>query len=151
MNIIYSAVSFLIGSATTVQSGMNGQMKLATGNTVFASFTNFIVGTAALAAVLVFVAVRGIYRLPTAPMLRETKWWMWMGGPIGVLYIMSLVVMPLLIGYASFFSMLVAGQLISSVAADHTGWLGIPVQRIDKTRLLGVVLLFAGAVIIQHT
>lgn len=151
MNILYATLSFLIGAAMNVQSGVNGQIRLMTDNPIFASFANFIVGTILLLLFLIIAIKLGTHPLPSLGTLATAKWWMWMGGPLGLIYVMAIVVMPLWIGYASFFSMLVAGQLISSVAIDHNGWLGNRTRKMNKTRVVGVLLLLIGAILVQNT
>ena len=151
MYAIYALISFLVGVATNVQSGVNGQIRLITGNAVFASFANFIVGTLLLVVLLFLFAILGIWKLPDRGLLSRTRWWAWMGGPLGLIYVMALVLLPPLIGYAAFFSMLVAGQLFLSVTLDHKGWLVERIRRVDKARAAGVLLLLAGAVLVQNS
>ncbi len=151
MNILYAFAAFVIGLLTNVQSGVNGQLRQLTGNPAFASTVNFAVGTALLLVLLAVSARRGIYAIPKKDRLTATRWWMWTGGPLGILYVMGGVLLPPVIGYGAFFSMLVTGQLLFSVAIDHFGWFGCKVTRLDKRRALGLVLLLAGALLVQNT
>ena len=80
MKLIYALVAFTIGIFMNVQSGVNGQIRMITGNPVFASTVNFAVGTAALLFLLLITRKAGIYRLPSRRRLHHTQWWMWTGG-----------------------------------------------------------------------
>jgi transporter family-2 protein len=40
--------------------------------------------------------------------------------------------------------------MITALAFDHFGWLGIPERHIDLPRLLGVALLIGGVVLIRR-
>jgi len=151
MNIIYTALAFLIGFATSVQSGINGQIRLATGNPLVATATNFTIGSLLLIILLLYTARKNIYRLPDRRRLKLTHWWMWIGGPLGVIYVMATLLFPPVIGYGAFFSMMVAGQMIFSASIDHIGWFGTAISRLNKKRLLGIFLLLAGAVLVQLT
>lgn len=151
MSIIYSAISFLVGGGMNVQSGVNGQIRIITDNPVFASCVNFAGGVALLFLLLIITGKSGAFPLPPSSQLKQTSWWMWIGGPLGVIYVMATAMLPLIIGYAAFFSMVVAGQLISSVYIDHKGWFGNDVQPVGFRRILGVVLLLSGAFLIQNT
>ena len=150
MNIICALLAFIIGITLNIQSGVNGQIRVITENPVFASTVNFSVGTIALLILLFITCTAGIYKMPSRELLvRETRWWMYTGGPLGIIYIMSVILLPPLIGYGAFFSTLVTGQLLFSVAIDHNGWFGNEIKKVDKRRVLGIFLLIAGAVIVQ--
>lgn len=150
MNILCALIAFAIGMAMNIQSGVNGQIRTITENPVFASTVNFSVGMIALVIMLIITCAMSIYKMPSREtLLKETKWWMYTGGPLGIIYVMAGILLPPLIGYGAFFSTLVTGQLVFSAAIDHNGWMGNAVTKIDKRRALGIVLLIAGAVIVQ--
>jgi transporter family-2 protein len=48
-----------------------------------------------------------------------------------------------------FIALLIAGQLLTSLAFDHFGLFGIPQHSVDLPRLLGAILLVAGAVLVR--
>ncbi len=151
MQLLFTILAFLIGFATSVQSGINGQIRLATGNPLVATAINFTVGTLLLIAILLFTTKKKIYRLPDQRRLKLTHWWMWIGGPLGVIYVMATLLFPPVIGYGAFFSMMVAGQMIFSAAIDHVGWFGSNISKLNKKRFLGIILLLTGAVLVQLT
>lgn len=151
MHLFYVLTAFAIGFATSIQSGINGQIRLTTGNPLVATAVNFAVGTVLLIAMLAFTSKKSIYRLPDHRRLRITHWWMWIGGPLGVIYVMATLLFPPVIGYGAFFSMMVTGQMVFSAAIDHVGWFGTNITKISKKRLLGIVMLLAGAVLVQLT
>lgn len=151
MNFLYALMALAIGFGTSVQSGINGQIRLVTGNPLVATSVNFTVGTFLLLCLLLWTCRKGIYRLPDRRRLRITHWWLWIGGPLGVIYVMATLLFPPVIGYGAFFAMMVTGQMILSAAIDHVGWFGTSISRLSKKRLLGILLLLAGAVLIQLT
>ena len=151
MNIFFGLMAFAIGFSTSVQSGINGQIRAAAGNPLVATAVNFTVGTVLLVLILLFTWRKSIYRLPDRRRLRLTHWWMWIGGPLGVIYVMATLLYPPVIGYGAFFSMMVAGQMIFSAAIDHIGWFGTTISKLSKKRLAGILLLLAGAVLVQMT
>jgi bacterial/archaeal transporter family-2 protein len=53
------------------------------------------------------------------------------------------------LGAATFFALLIAGQMIGSIAFDHFGLLGVPVHPISAVRLAGAALLVGGVVLIR--
>src|SRR5262249_59675137 len=76
--------------------------------------------------------------------------WAWSGGIFGAIFIaLSIVTIPKL-GGAAYIVILVTGQMITALAFDHFGWLGILERHIDLPRLLGVALLIGGGVLIRR-
>lgn len=151
MNFLYAFMAFAIGFGTSIQSGINGQIRLATGNPLVATAVNFTVGTILLFIMLLWTSRKKIYKLPDHRRLRIAHWWMWIGGPLGVIYVMATILCPPVIGYGAFFSMMITGQMLFSATIDHIGWLGATISKINKKRLLGVLLLLTGAVLVQLT
>lgn len=151
MNILYITLAFVIGFATSVQSGINGQIRMVLGNPLAATAVNFTVGTVLLLLLLFWTREKKIYQLPDRRRLAITQWWLWIGGPLGVIYVMATLLFPPVIGYGAFFAMMVAGQMMFSAAIDHIGWFGTRISKLSKKRLLGILLLLAGAVLVQLT
>lgn len=54
------------------------------------------------------------------------------------------------LGAATVLALLVAGQLLASIALDHFGLFGLPQRPVDLSRLAGAVLLLGGVVLIRH-
>ena len=53
------------------------------------------------------------------------------------------------LGAAATVALFIAGQLGASLLLDQRGWLGVPLQPITPTRLLGVACLVVGMVLIR--
>jgi transporter family-2 protein len=104
---------------------------------------SFLVGAVALfLLVLLFYRSEG-HRASAAP------WWAWVGGLLGAFYVTSTVVVPVRIGGAAFFGVLVAAQLITSVVLDRLGAIGFPKHDLSPGRLIGVAMLIGGAVLVR--
>jgi len=73
----------------------------------------------------------------------------WIGGLFGAIYIaISVLLLPRL-RVATVIALLVAGQMIGSLAFDHLGLFCLPVHHITAARALGAMLLLAGAVLVS--
>jgi transporter family-2 protein len=59
------------------------------------------------------------------------------------------VVVPVRIGAAPFFGILVAAQLVMGVLIDRFGLIGFPERALSPGRVAGVVLLVTGAVLVR--
>jgi transporter family-2 protein len=131
------------GACLPVQAGINARLAQFVGGPVRASAISFTVGAICLALVVALFYRSGGQRAGDAP------WWAWIGGALGAVFVTSSVVVPLRIGAAAFFGIVVAAQLVTSVLADQFGWLAFEQRSITPLRAVGVVLLVLGAVLVR--
>jgi transporter family-2 protein len=134
--------AIVAGSFLPLQAGVNARLAQFAGGPVRASLISFVVGAVVL-FIIVLLFYRGGGRGGHAP------WWAWIGGGLGAFYVTSTVVVPVRIGAAAFFGILVAAQLVTSVLADQFGWLAFEQKDVTPLRALGVVLLIAGALLVR--
>lgn len=145
MYVVYLLLAVLAGAGLPVQLGMNNQLRLMTGSAMSAAFISFLVGTLALALYVVILR----QPLPTTLQISNAPWWIWLGGVVGVFYIVVAIVMAPKIGPAVLFSLVVAGQLLNSIVIDHFGLFGYDVHHASPMRLIGAAMLIGGVVIIR--
>ncbi|MFT7460845.1 MAG: transporter family-2 protein, partial [Planctomycetota bacterium] len=81
--------------------------------------------------------------------IRALPWWVMLGGVVGVFFVVGGVVVAPVIGMALFFVCAVAGQLFGSSIIDQIGAFGLPVKPLNTMKLLGLVMVLAGAVLVQ--
>lgn len=139
-------VTAVIGSLLAVQVGLNAVMRSHTGTALSAALINFLVGSAALAAVL--LASRTPW--PTGAQLAGVPWWAWLAGLGGAAYVASSAVLGPMIGGAAFLACIVAGQMAGSLLLDHYGWIGFPERPVTLARLLGAALVVVGVVLLAR-
>ena len=72
-------------------------------------------------------------------------WWMLMGGIVGLFILLTVTVAGSRIGIVATVAILIAGQLVMGVAIDRFGLFGVDRIPLHWPRVLGVVLLAAGA------
>jgi transporter family-2 protein len=135
--------AIVAGAFLPLQAGVNAKLAHFVGGPVRASLISFIVGAAALFLVVVLFYRSSGNRAGDAP------WWAWVGGLLGAFYVTATVVVPVRLGAAAFFGILVAAQLVTSVLIDQFGWLSFPQQQASPLRLLGVALLISGALLVR--
>jgi transporter family-2 protein len=129
----WAVLPAVAGLGLAWQSAVNGQVRVAADNVVVPTIVNFLVGTSALVvAAVVDVLVRGL------PESLPTDWWLYTGGTMGIVAIMTAVTAVrwtgvLLLGMSS-----VAGQLIGAVLLD----LFVPAEgaELSVTSVVGIVL-----------
>ena len=132
------------GSLLPLQAGVNARLAHFIGGPVRASAISFGVGGIALLIVVLL-----FYRHAANARAHDAPWWAWIGGLLGAFYVTANVVVPLRMGAAAFFGVLVAAQLVMSVLVDQFGWLKFPQHETSPLRLLGVALLIAGALLVR--
>ncbi|GJE19061.1 DMT family transporter [Methylobacterium marchantiae] len=103
-----------------------------------------------LPIVFVFVAMLAIrpVPLPTRDDLAGMPWRAPLGGIAGAVAVFGGLLFVDKVGAGAFNGMLITANLLTSLAIDHFGWLGMPEHRAGKERLAGAVLMVAGIVLI---
>jgi transporter family-2 protein len=146
MYLFFLFLATLAGACISVQAAANGSLRGNLDDGRWATFFS-ICGTI-VTAVLVMLAIRP--SAPTEAAIRSTSWWNWIGGPLGAIIVFSGATLTPKLGAASFIASIVAGQLLSSILLDHLGWMNLPQQPITFSRGFGVLLVFAGMVLITR-
>lgn len=134
------------GSALPVQAGVNASMRTYLGRPELAALVNFLVGLLALAAWI--LATRLPW--PGTGEVARAPWWAWTGGFMGAFYVVVVVALAPRLGVATTIALVVAGQMLASVALDHYGLFGMAVRPVNAWRGLGAALLVAGVVLLRR-
>ena len=134
------------GAATALQAPTNAKMMTAVGSPVNAAFVSFAVGTAALGILAVVLQTR-----PDMAASRALRWYAWVGGLYGAIFVVAAAWGVPRLGVATTIILMVAGQLLLSVALDHFGAMGMPKQPISWGRVAGVGLVLAGVLLVRRS
>ncbi len=134
------------GAAITIQAAANASLRTNLNDVRWATFFS-ITGTI-VTAVVVMLAIRPAF--PSTAAMRSAPWWNWIGGPLGALIVLSGAALTPRLGAAAYIAAIVAGQLVSSIFMDHFGVMGLRHQPLNPGRLLGVVLVFAGVLLVTR-
>lgn len=78
-------------------------------------------------------------------------WWLWIGGVLGAMYVAGAAALTPKLGAAGFLVLVVAGQIITAVLADHYGVMGLGGKPLSLARVAGVVLILCGVLLVQGT
>jgi len=108
-----------------------------------------------LEAVMIAAIVTGVIVLPILLVVRQgfgelgdtlsQPWWMLTGGALGAAIVFSITIAGPRIGTTAVVALLIAGQLVAATVIDRYGWFGFDRVALDWPRVLGLVLLAAGA------
>jgi transporter family-2 protein len=110
-NPLLFVLLFAAGAASAVQQGANGQLRRAADDVVAPLLVNFVCGTLALTVLVFATGEFSANSWPHAP-------WLYLGGPLGVVYIYIGATTVRLLGVLRFVLGAVAGQLIAAVVID---------------------------------
>lgn len=110
--VVLLAVS--AGFGISVQQAINGRVSAATRQPLAATLVNFVVGFSALALATMVGLLVGFVQFGHWP----SQWWLYLGGPIGVLFIALAAWAVRGIGVLVFGLLTIAGQLTGSVLLD---------------------------------
>jgi transporter family-2 protein len=146
LGLLGSAVlAVAAGISFVVQQVVNADLRAAIGSAAWAGFVSYLGGT--LCMLVMALVLRD--PAPTAAAVSRSSWWAWTGGFFGAVYIAIAILLLPRIGAATFVALLVAGQMLASLAFDHYGLLGLAQQSVTPARLLGAALLVGGAILVR--
>lgn len=141
-----AAVACLLGGVlAALQAPTNAMLNAPLGSPVNAALVSFLVGTAVLAAVALALGAR-----PDAAAGAALPWYAWIGGAYGAVYVVATAFAAPRLGVAQVMVLIIAGQLITSLALDHFGAFGLEARRVDWGRALGVALVFVGVLLVRR-
>ena len=136
-------IGLIGGAAVGIQSPITGSM----GQRIGGIASSFIVHLSGMLFSLVFLIFRGGENISAWSTL---PWYMLISGIFGViLYQCISIVLPRL-GGTLMVTLIIIGQLFVNVIVDHFGWLGVPLHPISLSRVVGILVLLAGAYLIAR-
>ncbi|NGM34932.1 DMT family transporter [Methylobacterium sp. DB0501] len=87
--------------------------------------------------------------LPTREDLAGIRWWMPLAGLTGAVAVFAGLLFVDKVGAGALNGLLITANLLTSVALDHFGWLGMRQVKAGPPRLLGAALMVGGIVLIS--
>jgi transporter family-2 protein len=137
------ALTATAGLAGAVQAAVMGELGERVGIAPAIAFSVIVAFLCGLTALLVwersFAGVRAAFHEPA---------WLWIGGLLSVYIVLAITVGPPRIGVAATVGIVIAGNLVMAALIDRYGLFGQEVIPIDHLRLLGLVLVAAGAALL---
>jgi transporter family-2 protein len=133
-------LAILAGLAGSVQVAVMGRFGSRIGVLEALTFATMVQLVLSLSILL--VARRGLGGLGEA---LDAPRWMWAGGAMGLLVVLTITFAQPRIGTTATIGILIAGQLVMGAVIDRFGLFGVDQIAITWPRLLGIGLLGAGA------
>ncbi|PYB78452.1 hypothetical protein DMX11_08790 [Pseudomonas sp. LB-090624] len=139
------AMALLAGAVLPFQAAANAAVGRTLGHWLWGAFASLTVSS------LVVIAALLVLRVPAPDMGKALQgpWWLWIGGVLGAMYVAAAAALTHKLGAAGFLVLVVAGQIITAVLADHFGVMGLGGKPLSLARLAGVVLILCGMLLVQ--
>jgi transporter family-2 protein len=133
-------MSISAGFSGSVQAAALGKLGDRVGTVEAVGFSTLVAATAGIAVLL--VARRSLHGVAVSA---HQPLWMWLGGILSAFIILSITFATPRIGVAAAIGLVITGNLLVAAAIDRFGWFGFESIPLHWTRVLGIVLLGAGA------
>lgn len=141
MNLILFLMAFGAGVAISTQAAVNSRLAAAAGaDSVHAALISFACGTVVLAAVALARGGFGqtLANLPGQPL------WKFSGGFLGAAFVFGTVFLAPRIGLLNLVVLVIAGQLLTSMAIDNFGLVQMAVRKVSAVRMAGALVMVLG-------
>jgi len=143
---IYVVLTLAAGACVVTQQVLNANLRTGLDSAAWSGVVSYAVGLACMLALA--LAVRD--PLPSMGVAGRIPVLAWTGGVFGALFIIAGIVLVPHIGAATFIALLITGQMITAIAFDHFGTLGLAQRPADLPRLLGAGLLVIGVILVRR-
>ncbi len=145
MDLLLIFLVILAGATMPVQAGINAQLQQHwAGSSLLAALISFVVGTAALAVVILAT------RTPIPSLAGKFVPWHWLGGILGAYFVAVMAFLAPRLGAATLIALVLAGQLGMSMACDQLGLFGYAQRAATWPRLLGLAMVGGGVFLIRR-
>ncbi len=141
MKILLILLVIVGGMGLSVEAGLLGPLGHEVGE-LWATMSIFGIGAALTFLLMLFFSPRD-----TPSFFRQPGWTL-LGGVLGPMYVIILTLTTPAIGIAMTMTGILAGQVGKSVIIDHYGLFSMEHRRIDKRRLLALLLIVAALLLI---
>jgi transporter family-2 protein len=144
-NAIAVVLALSAGLAGSVQAAVMGKLGERVGIFEALAFSTIVAIAVAFVTLLVVrQSLSGVGEAARQPV------WLWTGGALSAFIVLAITVGPPRIGVTATVAMVIAGNLVMAALIDRFGLLGNEQIALDWPRVLGLLLLVAGAALTLH-
>lgn len=133
-------LAIVIGTLMPVQAGLNAELTRFLKHPYLGAMISLTTGAIAVSLLILFNG--GGFNL--LKRVTEAPPHLFLGGLLGAVFVGSSIFFIPKMGATAMIGAFITGQLLGSVIIDHFGLLGLTPNPITLSRILGVILLFAG-------
>jgi bacterial/archaeal transporter family-2 protein len=146
VDLLYALMAAAVGALIPLQTGANATIRSIAGQPAHAAIVNFGVGGICIILYALFsrLSLQPFAKLSAAP------WWAFLGGAVGVTYVLIVSLVARKLGATPLLFLVLAGQLISSLVCDHFGLIGFPKSPVTMSKVIGISLVIVGVLLIRR-
>lgn len=145
MSGVLAALAVVAGAMLPLQAAINARLARQVGSPVWAACLSGLVLTIALAAVGLALTRAG----PRLAGAASLPGWAWTGGLCGAVVLSATTAIAPRLGTATMMALVMAGQVVFSLALDRFGLFGLPPHPLTATRGLAALLVIGGAALMR--
>ena len=142
--IWWQILAILSGSLVAIQTATNGQLGHWLGSPIEASGIVFWTGAIVL---LVIVIIQN--RIQDLPKVQYAPWWSYLGGILGALNVALGAWLVTVLGAGLTTALQLVGIMVVGLLIDQFGMLGAERRKATRLQLLGLLVLFIGAILVE--
>ena len=151
--LLYDVLAMLCGAACSIQVAVNGTLKQYAGsmlNTTTISVTMALITTAVITVLIIlFKGTDAIWDGGADHGQPAFRWWLVTGGFLGLVVVATNAVAAPVLGTGVVTILNLVGMMGTSLIIDAEGFLGIEKQPVTAAKVLGMLLMIAGAALIS--
>lgn len=143
---LWRLVGVAAGMFSAAQTAVNGHLGQVVGSPLTASMVSFLVG---LAALVVLCAILRAKQGPAPRVPGKYPWWTWTGGLLGAVYVLANIYLSGILGTGMTVVVLLVGATAGGLVIDHFALFGAARKAVSLRRILGILIMLAGAAAIK--
>lgn len=138
-------IALVVGGLIPIQTAANSRLRLSVGNhPVVSALISFSV--ALLVAIVATIILRG-NPLPHFAPGTSAPWWVWLGGLMGVCFVLGNIVLFPRLGAVQTVVLPILGQVVMGLVIDRFGLFNAPRIDVSVPRILGALVVLVGIVV----
>jgi bacterial/archaeal transporter family-2 protein len=147
-SVLFAVLAIAAGTLFPMQTSANALLAKSVGGPIAATTISFTIGW----FVLLLINFVGFRQFPSLAAVAATPLYLlFVGGAIGAVFLSVNVILAPKLGAAALLCFVIAGQLFAAMAVDRLGLFAFAVRELSPGRVVGVLLVFAGAVLVRLT
>lgn len=139
-------LALIAGALVPFQAGTNAMLGRTLGHPLWATVGSLLISLIGILPVILVLRLQ----LPKLGDAFQAPLWIWFGGLAGVIFITAALMLVPRLGGTGFVACVIAGQMVAALVIDHFGLMGLAEKSINIGRISGVLVIFAGVLIIQR-
>ncbi len=145
-NVIYALIAVGAGALFPLQTSANALLAKSVGGPIAATTISFTIGW----FVLLAINMSAFRQYPALSDVVATPFYLLLiGGAIGAIFLSVNVALAPRLGAAATLCFVIAGQLMAALLVDRLGLFEFPIRDFSLGRIVGVLLVFAGATLVR--